>query len=206
MYNYVKAQNVVASIFTLLLSVYLGLMGCTSEPKMGSTSKSSDIQPPIELVMSILEDSLVLHSSQHMSIAVVSLLPVERLNCAIQSSGIVSITSDKQYSWNQVGQNDTLVFKSNFSLASEGEGALRVSAQAMNNAGDTLYGRAETLYFLADEGYLLMNSSSPLLLRRQLLNHLLESDKITQSEYEEQLERLLGQGAIEESHISVDSQ
>ncbi len=206
MVNNAKAQDVVAFFLTLLLGASMALMGCRSDSKKEFSSNRNDIQAPIELKIATLEDSLMLHLDQHLVTEVVSLYPVKRLNCTVLSSGIVSVSTDKHYSWKQIDQKDTLVIETSFSLDGEGEGALRVSAQVINDEGDTLYERTATIYFLADEGYLLMDSTSPLLLKRQLLSRLLESGKISRSEYDERLERLLGQGAFEESNISADSQ
>jgi hypothetical protein len=115
----------------------------------------------------------------------------------IETSGVVSLTEVPDLEWKNLRADEEVIVQTVFYLKDFGEGEIKAQVLVLDELGKTRYGRAATLYFLVTKEGVFTGTSSPLLLKLEYLERLLKSGTITQKEYEEAREKVLGGGAIE---------
>lgn len=124
----------------------------------------------------------------------------------VSASGVVSIVESPSLIWEAPRNGDRLINQGIIQIDDYGEGELRFNVTVYDESDNSIFGRSSIMYFLATEEGIFTNSSSPMLLKKDYLQLLLVTMKITPLEYQKRLNQLLGGGAKEESEIIKESQ
>jgi hypothetical protein len=88
-----------------------------------------------------------------------------------------------------------------YSINAPGEGEIRATVEALNDAGKLLIAKTAVIYFLASEAEVLYGTSGPLLLQLERLNRSHKARILDDAGYEAAIEKVLGGGAIETSSV-----
>ncbi|MEE9225957.1 MAG: hypothetical protein V3U68_07175, partial [Bacteroidota bacterium] len=122
---------------------------------------------------------------------------VHRAVGEVDVSGDLALTDISDLEWNNLLAGEHVITRGTFRIEDLGDGEIKASIMVLDETGQVLYGRSSALYFLVTEDQILTGSSSPMLLKIEHLKTALNSGAITQEEYEEALEEVLGGGAKE---------
>jgi hypothetical protein len=127
-------------------------------------------------------------------------IPQENVHHAtgqIEASGVVFLKELPSVEWNDLSAGQEVIARTTFGIENVGEGEIKWEVQVTDEFTSVIYARRADLYFLVTEQQILTGTNSPLLLRLEYLERALESGAMTQDEYDQAVEDVLGGGALE---------
>ena len=184
-------------IGTIMLAGYL-LVLRGQNPFSGTSTKVSGPKdlPPLEVNLSTDKEKLSIGKDFQVDLTFTPLKGARRVSAQLGTSGVVSTISPQDFTWKDIPANKNVETFVTLRIDSLGEGEIRWVVQLVDEAGSNYQRRAD-LYFLATEEGVFAGTSSPMDLKIENLQRRLRSGKITQQQYDEALEKLLGGGATE---------
>ena len=169
-----------------------------------STDEAFATKPSDTLDMSLtVEEVLFIGEDYFVTLTFTPLSNESRSKADIEVSGVISLGDIPLLEWSNLIEQQNITAKVPFSIGQIGEGEIRGTVQIMEETGEILYGRRADLYFLATEEGVFTNNYSPLLLKTEHLKKKLELGLISQQAYQEELEKILGSGALETSYTRI---
>ena len=155
------------------------------------------VLPPLEVGLDVGGGELFVGRNFPLTLIFIPQENVRRATGQVEASGVVALSDTTELFWNDLGAGEEHSSELQFSIDGPGEGEIRALVQVFDETGEILYGRSASLYFLVTEEEVLTGTSSPLELKLRRLERDLESGAITEEQYQELLDEVLGGGATE---------
>jgi hypothetical protein len=193
------SKNILMAVFLLGLGAVVGSLFVFSGNENGpvATYTEENIELPLKVSLYWDKDELAIGNEFRVTVAFTPLRDVPGAKAQIETSGVVSLVSTPSMQWGPLSANEEITVQAVLLIEREGEGEIVADVLIVTESGQVLYDRLAFLYVLASPEVVLTNVESPWLLRLEYLDYALEAGIITQAEYYEEKEELLGGGAIE---------
>jgi hypothetical protein len=151
--------------------------------------------PPLEVGLDLQPGRLGVGTEVPFTLRVVWQREASRARVSVQAAGVVALHRRPDPTPRHAGERDRWSVAGSVRLQRQGEGELRGTAEALDAAGQVLYGRSATLYVLVHGGEVLTGTVSPSDLRLRAARMDLDAGRISPREYERLREDILGGGA-----------
>ena len=179
----------------------------TTEPgrnRLGPTSETTPekVLPPLQVGLEFDENRLRVGARVPLVMTFVPDVEVLVATGNVEASGVVELVGPAGFSWGALGPGDEQVEELVFEIHSAGEAEIKASVEVVAAEEEIRYGRSFTLYLLATEENVFVGTTGPLALQVERLDADLASGAITDQQYRELLEEVLGAGATE-SNVPV---
>jgi hypothetical protein len=176
-------------------------VGAGQSTRTTADAENVTVQVPLEVRLSCLDCDATPRSGYGVAIDItvpsVRQSSVGQLRISLAANGVVHIVGPQAWTLRWDASVRTRRLHTEFTVRGLGDGALTVTAVELDSAGQPRWGPSDELFVLQAPDVLLTGKSSGLELWRTLLNRDLATHKISQSEYEQKLRRLLEQGNLD---------
>lgn len=177
-------------------------IACGPDSKETTDGDTSEVMAPLKMNFTIPEQKLSVGGNFPLHLTW-SGKEVPRAVGKIEASGVISLTDMPDLAWDDVKPGEELKGRGEFRITDTGMGQIGVQISALDESGNTLWSPRETIYFLATQKGVYTNTTSPMLLEIEHLRRLRDSGAITEREYSERVDSILGSGAKVE--VEVDT-